>query len=262
MRFKKRFFKSALLSLAVAAAFGHLLLAPSGAAAQDKPADDRAAIEQIIRDYLLNNPEILLEMQNALEKRQMAMLKAKQLAALKDNKDKIYNSPNQMTIGDPEAPITVVEFFDYNCGYCKRALDDMNRIVSENADVKFVMKEFPVLGEPSLEAHRVSLAVIRLYPELYAKFHRDLLSLGGPKNGDVALTTAVKLGADESKLKEEASRPATDEAIREVYALADGLGITGTPSYVIGDEVVFGAVGYNHLTPLVANIRKCGKTVC
>jgi protein-disulfide isomerase len=139
---------------------------------------------------------------------------------------------------------------------------DMNRIIEENPDVRFIMKEFPVLGEASLGAHRISLAVIRLYPDLYGEFHRQLLSETGRKDGPTALELAVALGADRDKLQAEAGRPEIMSAVAEVYELADGLGITGTPSYVVGSEVVFGAVGYERLMPKVANLRKCGEATC
>lgn len=227
---------------------------------------DRAAVEKIIREYLLENPELMLEVQDALEAKQRELQAAQQASTLQARAEEIYNSPHQMIIGDPEAPVTVVEFFDYNCGFCRRALDDMDRIVSENPDVKFVMKEFPVLGEASIEAHRISLALIRLYPELYDQFHRRLLALEGRKDGAAALALAVELGADAEALTAESGKPEITAAFREVYELADGLGITGTPSYVIGQEVVFGAVGYNKLMPMVADLRssieECGKAVC
>lgn len=224
--------------------------------------DDKVEIEKIIRSYLLENPELMLEVQNALEKKQEVTRVAKQSAALVSMNDQIYKSKNQMIIGDPDAKVSVVEFFDYNCGYCKRAMADMDRIVSENPDVNFIMKEFPVLGEGSMQAHQVSLALAKLYPELYGNFHRALLSASGGKDGTKAMEVAMSLGADGDKLKTEMVKPELTEAIKEVYSIADGLGITGTPSYVIGDEVVFGAVGYNRLNPKVTNLKNCGKAIC
>jgi len=223
---------------------------------------DRGAVETIVREYLLENPELMLEVQQALETRQMARQQAQQAETLLAKHDVIYNSPYQMVIGDPAAKTTVVEFFDYNCGFCKRAHADMERIVKENPDVKFVMKEFPVLGEASVEAHHVSLGVIRLYPEIYHDFHDQLISSERRKDGALAIEIATSLGADPQKLVEEMNNPVNGEAIREVYELADGLGITGTPSYVLGDEIIFGAVGYDRLMPKVAGLLECGKTVC
>lgn len=239
-----------------------LLIANSGPAYAENQSVNRAEIEEIIRSYLLENPEIMLEVQTALEAKQKALTVAKQADTLVNMNDEIYHSKNQMIIGDPDAKITIVEFFDYNCGFCKRAMDDMYRIVDENQDVKFVMKEFPVLGENSLQAHRVSLAVINKYPEKYDAFHRALLGATGSKNGARALEVATSVGADETVLTTEMNNPDLTKAIQEVYSIADGLGITGTPSYIIGDKIVFGAVGYDRLMPQVNNMRKCGKANC
>ncbi|WP_075996544.1 DsbA family protein [Salaquimonas pukyongi] len=239
-------------SLAAAALALTLLLPAPGAGNQAMAAElDRAEVEKIVREYLLANPEIMLEVQQALEQKQEEMRLAQQKDTLQERAGTIFNSKHQMVIGDPDAPITVVEFFDYNCGFCRRALADMERILEENKDVKFILKEFPVLGEASLAAHRVSLSVARNFPDIYAEFHRQLLSHEGRKDGDVALEIAQFLGADRKKLVDDLANPDTMAAFSEIYSIADGLGITGTPSYVIGDDVVFGAVGYDRLMPLI-----------
>ncbi len=252
-------FRLRTVAIVSAAVFG-LSLFPAQAPALE--ASDKAEIEKIVRDYLISNPEILIEVQKALEAKQESLRAANQAKTLTDMKDRIYASDHQVEIGSKDAPITIVEFYDYNCGFCQRALEDMNKFVAADKDVRFILKEFPVLGEPSLEAHRVSLAFNRLMPEKAAQFHTELLGSQGRKDGEVAMALAVKLGADEATMKAEMEKPEIMTAIREVYELADGLGITGTPSYVIGDQVVFGAVGYDQLNTRVANIRECGKAVC
>lgn len=223
---------------------------------------ERADVEKIVQEYLLANPKIMVEVQEALEKQQDEERLAAQKVALTQNKDKIFGSEYQVEIGDPNAPITIVEFFDYNCGFCQRALGDMQKFVEEDKDIRFILKEFPVLGEASLDAHKVSLAFSKLVPEKAEEFHTVLLSAPGRKNGEMALELAVKLGADRDVLTEEIKKPYILEAIREVYAMADSLGITGTPSYVVGDEVVFGAVGHALLNTKVAAIKECGKATC
>jgi protein-disulfide isomerase len=155
-----------------------------------------------------------------------------------------------------------VEFFDYNCGFCQRALDDMNRLIEGGSKIRFVLKEFPVLGEESVQASRVSIAFNRLMPLKAAEFHRALLGAPGRKDGQMALDLAVKLGANIDALKAEAEKPDVSSVISEAYRLGDGLGISGTPSYVIGDEIVFGAVGFDSLSQKVANLGTCGKTIC
>ncbi len=237
------------------------LFAATGVAAAFEPAE-RAEIETIIREYLIANPEVMVEVQKSLESKRAAQQVAAQAKTLSDMKDVIFNSKNQIEIGAKDAPITVVEFFDYNCGYCQRALADMTAMMEADKGIRFILKEFPVLGEPSLEAHKVTLAFNRLMPEKAGELHTKLLSAEGRKDGNVALAMALSMGADEAALKAEMEKPEILEAIKEVYAMADGLGISGTPSYVIGDEVVFGAVGLEQLNQRVANIRQCGKAVC
>lgn len=223
---------------------------------------ERKQIETIIRDYLLANPEIMVEVQQALEARQEVEREAAVAAALTSMETEIYTSPNQIEIGPEDASITVVEFFDYNCGFCRRAMDDMTKFLETDPDIRFVLKEFPVLGEASLEAHRISLAVNTLKPEIAAEFHVALMEHEGRKDGPVAANLAIAMGVDEAALTAEIEKPYIVEAIRETYNIADALGITGTPSYVIGDEVVFGAVGFDRLAERVAAVRECGKATC
>ncbi|MGI9350314.1 MAG: DsbA family protein [Rhizobiaceae bacterium] len=208
---------------------------------------NRDEIRQIVREYLIENPEILLEVQQALEQKQQAELALTQQKTIEENREVLYSSPYQVEFGDKNAEKTIVEFFDYNCGFCQRAMADMHQMLETDRNVRFVLKEFPVLGEASLEASRVSLAVSKVIPEKYPQFHVELLGMDGLKNGDRALKLAVSMGADRDRIVEEMENPEIFQAIQEVYEIANGLGITGTPSYVIGDEVVFGAVGYSHL---------------
>jgi protein-disulfide isomerase len=222
----------------------------------------RDDVETIVHDYLLANPKIMMEVQTALEQIQQEERAVAQKAALSENKEKIFGSKYQVEIGKTDAPITIVEFYDYNCTFCQRALGDMIKFVDEDPQVKFILKEFPVLGEASLDAHKVSLAFSHLMPEKTAEFHTTLLGASGRKDGNVAMDLAVKLGADKDQMVEEMKKPYILEAIKEVYGLADSLGITGTPSYVIGDEVVFGAVGHDSLNSKVAAIKECGKATC
>lgn len=234
------------------------LMAP----AQAIDASDRAEIEKIVREYLLANPKILGEMQKAYEEQQKLEQVALQQKTIAEKRAALFESPSQMVVGNPDAKITIVEFYDYNCGFCQRALEDMNRIVDERKDVKFVLKEFPILGPQSVEAHKISLAFNTLHPDKSAEFHRRLLSAEGRKDRQMAVALGVELGADANALAEESNKPYIIDAMREVYELGDGLGITGTPSYVIGEEVVFGAVGFDALNSKVANVASCGKTTC
>lgn len=215
-----------------------------------------------IREYLLANPEIIEEMSQALEIKKEAESRLVAEAAITSNFDAIFNASEDMVLGNPVGDITVVEFFDYNCGFCKRAMQDMNTIIAQDANVRFVLKEFPILGPDSLAAHRVSMSFRKLAPEQYGEFHIKLLG------GDVrateahAIEVAKSFGVDEAKLREGMEDPAIDESIRKSYELANALGISGTPSFVLGKEAVFGAVGADTLLDKIANLRQCQSTVC
>ena len=216
---------------------------------------DKGEIESIIQEYLLKNPEILHDMQRVLEDRQQQELVESQQNTLEGRKEKIYNSKYQIEFGNPDAKLTVVEFFDYNCGFCQRALDDMNRLLENNEDIRFVLKEYPVLGEASFEASRVSLAFATLLPEKHPEYHVNLLGMPGQKNGERAIELAVEMGVSEEAIRAEIDKPYIMEGIREVYQLSDGLGINGTPSYIVGNEVVFGAVGYDQLQQKISQLE-------
>lgn len=216
---------------------------------------DRGAVEAIVREYLVSNPEIMVEVQQALESRQQETQRMAQNEIIQSALDQIFNASYDGVIGNPEGSVTIVEFFDYNCGYCKRALQDMEALVDQDSDLRFVLKEFPILGPDSQRAHVVSMAFRNLNPENYDAFHRDLLSSEGRITEDEAILAAIAHGADETALRAEMQNPEIITAFQATYELADQLAITGTPSYVVGNEVVFGAMGQAVLTEKIAQVR-------
>ncbi|PRD42036.1 disulfide bond formation protein DsbA [Phyllobacterium phragmitis] len=218
-------------------------------------APDRSAIEAIVKDYLISNPEIMLDVQNALETKQAAAARTGQRAAITANADKLFSSPMDAVFGNPDGDVTVVEFFDYNCGYCKHALPDMDALLKSDPNVRFVMKEFPILGPDSVKAHMVAKAFQSLMPGKYLEFHRALLGQQGRATEQTAIDTAVKLGADETQLREKMQAPEIATAFQDNYQIANALNITGTPSYIIGEEVVPGAIGLDGLAQKIAEQR-------
>ena len=225
-------------------------------------AEGKGEIERIVRDYLLANPEVIEEALNALRAKRDQEAVAAQTKAIEEKREAIFNSPNQMVLGNPQGPITLVEFFDYNCGYCKRALSDMTALIDANPDLRVVIKEFPILSEGSVEAARVSVAIKDTAPENYLKFHQEIFSRPGQASGDKALEIAEDLGLDAEALREAANAEGVTRNLQEVQQLAAALGISGTPSYVIGGELVPGAAGYDALQEKVTAVRKCGKASC
>jgi protein-disulfide isomerase len=215
-----------------------------------------------IKEYLIANPEIMLDVQRALETKQAEAQNAKAAAAVTANKDAIFASADDVVLGNPKGNVTIVEFFDYNCGYCKRALPDMTNIISNDPDVRFVLKEFPILGPDSVAAHKVAAALKTLAPEKYRDFHLAMLGSKDHATEASAIAVAETLGVKEADLRAEMKARPNDEAVQKVYQLANSLGVTGTPSYVVGNEAVFGAIGESALTGKIANVRACGKTIC
>ena len=215
-----------------------------------------------IREYLIENPEILIEAQNALEAKQQSKRVEQSMRGIADNRQQIFSSPTDITLGNPKGDVTVVEFFDYNCGYCKRALSDMDDILAKDKNVRFILKEFPILGPDSLAAHRVANAVRLLAPEKYAQFHRTLLGAEEHASEATAVAVATSLGLSEAAIRKSMAEKPNDDIVRQAYQLANSIGITGTPTYILGDEAVFGAVGSEVIEEKVANVRACGKATC
>ena len=245
-----------------ATVFALLLLAVASPVRAEMSGDEKREVEKVIRDYLLTNPEILEEAINALRAKREEAAAVEQANAIEENGDLIFGSEHQMVLGNPDGAITLVEFFDYNCGYCKRAVSDMVALLDGNPDLKIVMKEFPILSEGSAEAARVSIAVKDVAPESYLKFHQELFTRPGQANAAKALEVAVDLGLDKAVIETAAASESVTENLQEVHRVATMLGITGTPSYVLGTELVPGAIGFDKLQTKVASVRECGKTLC
>ncbi|MCC2689807.1 MAG: oxidoreductase [Rhizobiaceae bacterium] len=235
---------------------------PAMALAAADTAVGRQEVEGIVRDYLLNNPEILIEMQQVLEERQKEEQRVANLEIIRGARDEIFNAAYDGIVGNPQGKTTIVEFFDYNCGFCKRAQEDMLALTAADPDLRFVLKEFPILGPDSQKAHVVSMAFRALKPEKYGEFHNQLLGGTGRASEASALKIALALGADEAKLREEMKNPAISEAFSSTYDLANKLSITGTPSYVVGNEVVFGALGREVLSEKIAMAKSCTDATC
>jgi protein-disulfide isomerase len=158
----------------------------------------------------------------------------------------------------------VVEFFDYNCGYCKRAMDDMTALMKGDAKIKFVLKEFPVLGEGSTQAAQVAVAV-RMQDKTggkkYLEFHQKLLSGRGPADKARAVAVAKEVGLDMARLEKDMASEEVKATLQESFKIAEALGLNGTPSYVVGNDVVIGAVGLAALKERV-NTARCGQSTC
>lgn len=248
--------------LLAALALACTLSAPLPAAAQFTDAQ-KAEIGQIMREQLLKNPQMLREALVELQRREKEDEEQARKRVVSEKADKLFNSKYQAVLGNPNGKVTIVEFFDYNCGYCKRALDDMAKLIKSDPDLRVVLKDFPVLGPGSVEAAQVAQAVKnQLKGDKFWDFHAKLLTTRGQIGKAQAMAVAKELGVDMAKLDKDLASPEPRAGIEETMLLADSLGLTGTPSYVVGPDVVVGAVGHAELSGKLANVRKCGATAC
>ena len=223
----------------------------------------KGALQEIIKDYLLKNPEVIQDAMIELEKRQKDSEQKARARITQDKSGPLFTAKHNVSFGNPKGDVTIVEFFDYNCGFCKRALVDLQRIVAEDKNVRIITKDFPVLGQGSVEAATVAVAAKQqLSPEKLWAFHQKLLTVRGQVGKQQAMDAAKEVGADMAKLTKDMESAAVRAAIEENVQIADALGLTGTPSYLVGDDIVVGAVGFDSLKSRVDSIRKCGKSAC
>lgn len=229
------------------------------AIAQEAPAfepAERQEIEGIIADYILENPEIIYRALQVLQERQQAAQAEQARLALDNHRDALERDPNSPVAGNPEGDVAVVEFFDYRCPYCKRVAPDVERLVDQDPNVRVVYKEWPILGPESTFAARAALAARE--QDQYLPFHERIMALDEVTERTV-MAVARDLGLDLDRLREDMAAPATEAHIRETAQLAEALGISGTPAFVIGDQVVPGAAGYEALSGYVEAARQAGR---
>ncbi len=224
---------------------------------------DEKKIVDVVHDYLTKNPEILVEMTTELDKRQQAEQASQQEKVISDNADALFRSPMSYSAGNPNGDVTVVEFFDYNCGFCRRALPDLVKLIDSDDKVKVVFKELPIFGEESEAAAKAALAAGKQgkYFEMHQKPYGD----PGKADKDKALRAAAELGLDVPQLEKDMGDPSIQQALDETKDLAQKLGLQGTPLYLIGDRIVPGAPDdlYDQLTAKVAEVREKGcKATC
>lgn len=226
--------------------------------AQALTESQKQEVEQTVRDYLLQNPEILIEMSNILEERQHEAQSQAMVSALAENADALYRSNHGYTAGNPDGDVTVVEFFDYNCGFCRRAFQDVLRLIEDDPNVRVVFKELPILRRESEGAARVALAARN--QGKYFELHQALLEASGLASEASALALAADLGLDVDRLKQDMASKEVETALEETRNVAQRLRVQGTPLYIIGDRIVPGAPEdlYEQLAAHVEQVRKNG----
>ncbi|HXF53598.1 MAG TPA: DsbA family protein [Hyphomicrobiaceae bacterium] len=217
------------------------------------------AVRNIVKDYLMNNPDILIEVSRELEARQQLKMADEHKRVIAERKAKIFSSPTDFVLGNPKGDITVVEFFDYNCGWCKRAVDDVQKLAQADPNVRIVMKEFPIFGEHSTYAAKAAMASIR--QGKYWDFHLALMREKQVTKENV-MTVAARVGLDVNRLKADMEDPKLDAAIKETHDIAQALAIEGTPGFIVDAKVSVGYLPVEGLRQLVGEARKNGCQVC
>jgi len=246
------------LARAVAAACAALMLfAAAPVRAEPATGAKQSEFERMLKDYLATHPEAIQEALDTLAGRKAAAKAEQQKATIKANRSELFSSPRQVTLGNDAGDVTLVEFFDYNCGYCKRALSDLLELMKNDPKLKVVLKEYPILGPDSVEAARVAVAVrMQDAGARYLAFHRKLLENRGHNDKARALAAAEEAGLDMARLEADMTSEEVTQSLDESTRLGKALAINGTPGYVVGERVVIGALGEKVLKESINAARK------
>ena len=236
-------------------------VAEAVAAPQDVATIDAETLNPMIESYLMSDPKILQRMSVALDTTLQAEEREQATTAIASMQDAIFNDPDQVVLGNPDGDVTLVEFFDYNCGYCRAALPDMAALLAEDPNLRIVLKEFPILSNESIDAARVAVLVGKADVD-YWTFHETLFTSRSQVDKQVALAAASDLGLSPVALELDMGTDAVAKTIQTSYEIARALNITGTPTYIIGNEIIPGAIGIDELRSRIANMRACGETQC
>lgn len=238
-----------------------LLLA--SAATQGQPASaadalsaaEREQVEQLVHDYIMKNPRVMLESLHAYDAQQQQAAQKDSQTAVAASLAKIERDPSSPVAGNPKGDVTVVEFFDYRCGYCRKVVSAVRELLKTDDNVRFVFKELPILGPDSVTASRLALAAWTIAPEKYMAFHQALMDSRGDLTEARVLEIATKTGIDAGKLKAASASPDVTAAIEKNNELAQSLRIQGTPAFIVGGKLVPGAVDVETLRELVKAAR-------
>jgi protein-disulfide isomerase len=231
-----------------------LALMPSGpAAAAEFTPQQRQAIEAILRDYLTKNPEVMLDALQAAKDKMEGESRDKASAALATRRHEIFDDPDAPVAGNPKGDVSLAEFFDYRCPYCKQVVPAIEALLAEDRQLRFVYKEFPVLGPDSVTAARAALAARK--QGKYDAMHRALMGVKGQINEAAVFKLASSVGLDLERLKRDMAAPDIDRMLKANANLAAALDIRGTPGFVIGNEIVPGAISLDALKQLIDAAR-------
>lgn len=220
---------------------------------------ERKAFRDEVRAYLLEHPEVLIEAMDVLQQREEDASLARDVQTVSTHSDVIFNNPNDWVGGNPDGDITLVEFMDYRCGYCRKAYDEVDKLIKTDGNIRFVVKEFPILGEASMLSAQFAIALRQLHgDEAYAKAHDALMTLRGEPTPETLARLATDLGFEAKPILDRMQAPEVQAVIAENYALAEQMDITGTPAFVLKDMVMRGYAPLETMQDFVKEARSDG----
>jgi protein-disulfide isomerase len=217
-------------------------------------AAQKAAVDQAIHDYLMNHPDVLMDALKSAQQKSDAQAAAQSQRMIVERRKDLLEDSDDLVEGNPKGDVTIVEFFDYRCPYCKQVEPSLDALLKEDPKLRIVYKEFPVLGEASTFATHVALAARQ--QGKYAAFHRAMMATKGDIGDEVVLKVAASVGLDVDRIKTDMAAPAIDRIIDTNFALADALDIEGTPAIIVGDKLIPGATDIDTLRKDIAAARK------
>jgi len=218
------------------------------------------AFGEAVRAYLLDNPGVIMEAVAVLERRQATEQVANDAALIATNHTAIYDDPTSHIGGNPDGDITFVEFVDYKCGYCRKAFPELQSLLEADGNIRIIYKEFPILGEESLLASRFAVSAMLIGGDpAYGPLHDAMMTMRGNVTEESLVAVADGLGLDGAAFLAGISDPQVDTVLGENHALASRLQITGTPTFVIGEQLVRGYVPLDAMTDVVAELRQAAQ---
>lgn len=218
---------------------------------------EREAFRNEVRSYLLENPEVLMEAISVLEQRQQDQQAQDDISLVKANAADLFESESSWVGGNPEGDVTIVEFVDYRCSYCRKAFPEVSQLVSEDGNIRLILKEFPILGEQSVLSTRMALATRMAHgDEAYKAAHDALISFRGEVNDTSIRAIASDLGLDAEPIIAAMKSPEIDAIIAENHALAQRMQISGTPTFVVGDQMLRGYLPLDGMKGVVEQVRE------
>jgi len=213
-------------------------------------------LEQVVHDYLMKNPEVIIDAINIYQRRRQVAAQTKKSAALTDMTSRLKNNPNDPQIGNPDGDLTVVEFFDYRCGYCKKVFPDVQKLIKSDVNIRYVLKEFPILGPESVYASHAAQAVWLHQPDKYLAFHTAMMLNRGGLGERKVIDLAISAGVDTVAMKDQMNDPVIQKTLDATAEQAQALGVSGTPAFIFGNDIAPGAISLASMIDMVVAARK------